>query len=265
MSEARSALATLADRVEPMEGAVRLELDGPLARLWIDNPGARNALTVGMMVQLADAVIELADWDGAALILAAATPGVFCSGGHLRQVVRAVDCPDRAEAMATAMGRVLDALLELPLVSVSALSGPAIGGGAELCTATDFRVASPAARIHFVHASLGIAPGWGGTRRLVRHLGRTTALRLLAASDPIEVDAGLDTGLVTATADDAVGAAESLLERALSRTPAAVRAIKWQVVAAEHEDPAADARAFADVWGGPAHIAALQRFRTPPK
>lgn len=260
LNEARSALAALAPaRRRP--GRVTLELDGGVAHLRIDNPEARGALTVSMMVDLADAVTRLRGWDGALVVLSSTDPRAFCAGGHLGEVGRAVDGPAAAIAMATAMATVLDGLLDLPAVSVAAIDGLALGGGAELCTACDFRVAGPQARIHFVQSRLGIAPGWGATARLVRLVGRRVALRILTSARPMTAGEGQTLGLVDHRCDGAAtDGALTWLEDLRGLAPESVRALKRQVVAASpaERDPAGEASAFASVWGGPAHRAALE-------
>ena len=77
------------------------------------------------------------------------------------------------------MTRVTNQLLSLPVLSISAIDGYAMGGGAELTTCTDLVVLSTNAKIQFVHAKRGASPGWGGLRRLVNKVGRERALRML--------------------------------------------------------------------------------------
>jgi len=257
LEAARTELEALATRVAPGEGRIALELDGDVAWLRLDNPKAHNALTIRMMAELGAAVARLAEWTGACLVLAPSTEGTFCSGGHLDQVQQALIAPDQGHRMARAMGVVLDALLDLPVVSVAAVDGPAIGGGAELTTACDLRVIRWGARVHFVHARLGVAPGWGGTGRLVRLLGRRTALRLLAEARPVQAEEAVALGLADAACEGpaAEGALE-LLAPIRALPVAAVRAVKGQVSASD--DREAQAARFAEVWGGPDHRAALR-------
>jgi enoyl-CoA hydratase/carnithine racemase len=235
---------------------VHLRLDRDSAELVIDNPAARNAITLQMMVQLADAVAALRSSPAGSLTIRATGP-VFCSGGHLGQVRKAVSTPHRAAQMCTAMSVVLDGLLTVPQISVCWLQGPAIGGGAELCMAADFRIGGPAASVHFVHSQLGIAPGWGGTARLVRHIGRKAALRILAEGRKLDVEQAQSMGLVDAL-DDGDGAWEAPWA---DKAPEAMRAVKAQVLAAEAGLPASAAQAFAEVWGSTAHVRALDALQ----
>lgn len=259
--EAKAAIARLGAGVDDRAGSIRLELEGPIARIAIDNPTARNAITLTMMAELAEVIEELGDWDGAIAVLHAASGSVFCSGGHLGQVLKAVDAPEHARTMARAMGAILDALLALPVVTVCAIDGLAVGGGAEIATATDFRVAGPSARIHFVHAALGIAPGWGGAARLVTHVGSRTALRILAEAVPIGPEQGVDLGLFDAAGPELDSALDAFVAPMLERPATAIRAVKAQIAAARAGDREAEVQAFGEVWGSPPHVAALQRIR----
>ncbi len=241
-------------------GHVQLHMDGSVAQLVLDHEARRNALTVGMMIDLAEALQTLSSWPCSVVLLRAKEPRVFCAGGDLSELPHAP--PEAAEAMCVAMSAVLDGLLDLPAVSVCLLDGLAVGGGAELTTACDVRLGTPNARVHFVQASLGIAPGWGGTGRLVGHIGRRAALRVLTRGQAVGLDEGLALGLF----DDALPGEDPMAEALawampiLDLAPAAVQAVKRQVVAAaparagSAED---EARAFGTVWGGPAHRSAL--------
>ena len=259
LQQAREVLVELGRDTPVKPGTVLLDLSGPIARLSLDNGAAKNAVTLQMMVQLADAVEALSQWRGAALILDSRHGGLFCSGGHLGQVRHAIDNPERAAQMHRAMSTVLDQLLALPLVSVSVIEGPAIGGGAELSTATDFRFMGPQSSLRFVHASLGIAPGWGGTARLVQHVGRGPTLKILVQSKSMSPQACEAVGLATFAQKPCIAAGRFLAEIA-QHPPEAIRAIKTQV--RQDRDPAV---VFSEVWGAAAHQRALDTLRAHQK
>jgi ethylmalonyl-CoA/methylmalonyl-CoA decarboxylase len=263
LGEATTALRGLATHGRGTSGSVTLEAGERVAHLRIDNPAAKGAITLQMMVQLADAIAQLRTWNGSLVVLSGSDDKVFCSGGHLGEVSRAIDSTEAARTMSLAMTSVLDALLELPAVSVAAIDGLAIGGGAEITTACDYRVAGPRAAIHFIHARLGIAPGWGGAGRLVRLLGRRCALRVLTGARPLSPGEATSLGLVDHRCPGkAVDGTLRWFEELVTLPPVAIRAIKRQVVAAgpARRDPEAEAELFAEVWGGPAHQAALEKL-----
>ncbi len=263
LTEAAASLRVLMGDLPQQDGRFTLHYEGPVAHLRIDNPQARGAMTLAMMVQLADAVTELESWTGSLVILSSNDPMAFCSGGHLGQVSRAIDGPDAARTMSLAMMSVLDGLLDLPAITVAAIDGLALGGGAELTTACDYRVAGPTAILHFVHARLGIAPGWGGAGRLVRLVGRRRALRILTDARPLAPGEAASLGLVDHRCPGgAVAGALRAFEQLVAMPPEAVRAVKHQIVCngPARRDAVTEAEAFAEVWGGPSHRATLERL-----
>lgn len=245
------------DRLRELERAVpkmpgSIQLDGDT--IVIDNPGARGALTVQMMIQLAEIVGELSSTSLGVVVLRG-TEGSFCSGGHLGQVRAGLVASERGRQMCEAMTLVLDGLATLPCLVVAAVDGPARGGGAELLTAVDHRVFSPRGSVGFVQARLGITPGWGATARLIRLLGPTQALRWLS------------TGTVRTAEElgwfaDARGLFPETLDRFLEPLQglevSALHAVKQAVLA---ESPVGrtggEGRVFATRWGGRAHRDAL--------
>jgi ethylmalonyl-CoA/methylmalonyl-CoA decarboxylase len=243
----RSAVPELPER----PGRVRLELEGDLASVVVEHPEARNALTGAMMVQLADAIRALESWEGLAVVLRAAPGPVFCAGGHLGDLKAGLLRKELGHAMAVALGDALDRLRALPCWSIAAIDGLAMGGGAELITATDWRWASPSARVHFVHTALGVVPGWGGAGRLASIVGRSQALRVLSEARPLDAEACVKIGLVDRVCADPVQEARAWTE-ALAPRREALRAAKRQVVS-----PEAHAEPFAERWGSEAHRAAL--------
>jgi len=235
------------------QGVVRREQVGSIEVLTLDAPETSNALSTAMMVDLATHVSALASSEATGLLLRSVGPA-FCAGGNLDQVRAGLGVPARGEEMSAAMTAVLDAMLALPLPSVAVVDGPAVGGGLELVTACDFRVASPRARFDPAQIRLGVATGWGGAGRLVRLLGRRVALRLLLDGASIDGPAAAAIGLVDAVVDDPEAQAHAWLV-SWARSGAATRALKAQVV-----DPDRATEAFASVWGGPLHRARMDRL-----
>ena len=241
-------------------GSVDLIKNGTVAHLVLNHPERRNAMSGAMMVQLLERVEELESWEeGVGLVLRGQSnrSKVFCSGGDLKTVE---NMPSTGGfTMATLMSEATTRLMQLPLVSVSVLEGAAVGGGAELTTCTDFRVATARASISFVQVRMGVAPGWGGASRLVDIVGKRKALQLMLSCQKVGLQEGLDCGLIDAELEeiDPVAAAERWLENLVvgDRAVEVVRTIKNMVV----EDPEEEARHFAPLWGGEANKAALSK------
>ena len=138
------------------------------AVIEISNPAARNALTGKMMVELSDAIHKLEQ--------AAARPnsqlncvvlrgarGFFCAGADLLVAKDALSSRHGGMVMSTLLVDALTRLRRLPLVSVAAIEGGAIGGGAELATACDYRVLDQSGFVQFVQARMGVSLGTTNT------------------------------------------------------------------------------------------------------
>ena len=169
--------------------------------------------------------------------------------------------------MSALMIDTLTRLRRLPVVTVAAIEGMAIGGGAELTTAMDYRVAHPNVTLRFVHAHMGVSPGWGGATRLTRLVGRQTALQLLGTALPLNMAQALEYGLV-----DKVVSAESTMEETLVEfldryvhsNPGVLHAAKRVVAgsddAASFEEAVRNEhQVFCSMWGGEANQAALKK------
>ena len=248
-------------------GSVTLRKEGRIAWLTLHNQERRNALTGPMMVQLAGAVSELEHWKEGAAVILTGDGGTFCAGLDLSCVRSGVIAsPEDGMLMSQYMTETLYRLRQLPLLSVAAVDGYGIGGGAELSTATDWRVMSQGATLRFVHAKMGATTGWGGGARLVSLVGRSTALRLLAHGTALDAAAAAAIGLcdgIGETDETAAAAALRLLvEPALvhSASVESLRAIKAAIAGASNIPEAVRAEetsAVGLVWGSDANRTAV--------
>ena len=173
----------------------RCEIDGALAVITLDDAGTRNALGP----DTAEAVLGFAQEAAAdpvvRLLALTGADGVFCSGA----AIRAWEALDPSGETLTDRGTALcDALAALPIPVLALLPGHAVGGGAELALAADWRVADPAAELRFVHAGFGLMPGFGGLARLERLVGPAQALRLLGTRARVGAEEAQAIGLVDA-------------------------------------------------------------------
>ncbi|XP_068452429.1 ethylmalonyl-CoA decarboxylase [Clinocottus analis] len=243
-----------------------LQRESGIAVLTVNYPSRMNAFSGSMMVQLEQRVSQLESWaDGKGVVVHGAA-GTFCSGSDLN-AVRAISNPQDGMKMCMFMQDALTRLLRLPLVSVALVEGRALGGGAELTTACDFRLMAPGSEIQFVHKHMGLVPGWGGAARLCRIVGSRNALKLLAGAVKVDPELGLQMGLADAAMEVQEGAgaalreAESWLGRYTDGAAPVIRAVK-KVVLSGRELPLSEALraerdAFGTVWGGPANLQAL--------
>jgi enoyl-CoA hydratase/carnithine racemase len=158
---------------------IRAERDGAVLVLTVDRPQARNALASGTMAELAQALADLAGMeDVRCAVITGAGDRAFIAGGDLKEL-EGERGEDFGARMAREMRATLDRIAALPVPVIAAVNGAAIGGGAEVAVACDFRVAADDARIGFTQARLGLMPAWGGIERLGALAGRGRALYLL--------------------------------------------------------------------------------------
>uniref|UniRef100_A0A3B3C9N3 Ethylmalonyl-CoA decarboxylase n=1 Tax=Oryzias melastigma TaxID=30732 RepID=A0A3B3C9N3_ORYME len=158
----------------------------------------------------------------------------------------------------------------LPLISVALVEGKALGGGAELTTACDFRLMASGSVIQFVHKHMGLVPGWGGAARLVGIVGSRNALKLLGGAVKVDSELGVHVGLADGVlkvdqeaerAETGLQQAESWLSQYTKGPAPVIKAVK-KVVLSGRELPLSEALRtekdiFGTVWGGPANLQAL--------
>ena len=197
-------------------GSITLSKDNEtgIAKITLSNPKIRGAISGKMMCDLHDAILDLEGWnEGKGLILLSDDPKFFSSGADLK-FAKAHDSHEGGYKMSTLMHDSLWRLSFLPYLTVSLVKGRAIGGGAELCTATDFRVFSPSGSVTFVQSKMGLTTGWGGGSRLVKIVGQREALKALVKSQEIEAKEAAELGLcdlITYAEDKAIYETENWL------------------------------------------------------
>jgi len=228
----------------------------------LSNPGARNAMSLGMMADFLAAVDELIEDPPVALIIVGEADGGFCAGGDLRDVRAHLLEDGAADAMSSRMGAATARLAAGPFVIVAAVEGAALGGGAELSQVADWVVMSASAKIGFVHARLGVSPGWGGARLLSQRVGRSAATAVLLQGRAHGLDQALSLGLAdqSAASGGALDAAEAWVKPILAAPPEAIRGALEILRTTQRMASSDTERAvFCSLWGGASHRAALAR------
>ncbi|XP_066539585.1 ethylmalonyl-CoA decarboxylase [Hoplias malabaricus] len=237
-----------------------------IAVMMVNNPARMNAFSGSMMLELEERMSELEAWTKGKALIVCGAAGTFCSGSDLN-AVRAISNPQDGMEMCTFMQNTLTRLLRLPLITVALVEGKALGGGAELTTACDFRLMTSDAVIQFVHKQMGLVPGWGGAARLVRIVGSQNALKLLSGAKKVDPSLGKQIGLVDDVLSCPSGEGNFLVETEQWLRPfttgsaPVIRAVK-KVVVSGRELPLDEALrtekdVFGTVWGGPANLEAL--------
>lgn len=208
-----------------MSSTLLFELTDRIARVTVNRPDKLNALNAIVIAELGDAVTRI-ETDSA-------VRGVLVTGAGSKSFVAGADINELTE-QGTQGGRtralvghqVFRRLERCGKPVVAAVNGFALGGGCELAMACHLRVASETARFGQPEVKLGIAPGYGGTVRLPRLVGRARALELLLTGEMIDAQEALRIGLVNRVvpAERLLTEAEALLRAILANGPLAVRA-----------------------------------------
>jgi enoyl-CoA hydratase/carnithine racemase len=239
--------------------------DGVL-RVTINRPHKRNALSRSLLGALRETfVAQAADESLHYAVLTGEGDQCFAAGGDLAEF-DALRSRDDAGALFDAASAALDAVRAFPAPVVAALNGAALGGGAELALACDYRVAAAHARTGFVQATLAITTGFGGAVDLVAALGPARAMHALGTAGSWPADMARSLGLV-----DAIAAPDQPLDEAVAvfmqpfidRPAHLVRALKrmtstYRVASADQRD--AERQGFVRTWTDAAHWDAVARM-----
>jgi len=207
---------------------LRYAEEGPVARVTLDRPEKRNALSIALSDELVRAFERVQRSTTVKVLVIGGAGDTFCAGDDITEMHGWGDPNDVMRRVRVYQG-MANSLEELDKVTVAAVDGFAVGGGLEITMACDFVVAARRARWGMPEVDVGITPGWGGTTRMARLIGRrmTKEVNLLGALHPAARAEQL--GLWNRVVDDARLEAEvdALVEVLLSKNQQAVRQLKF--------------------------------------
>jgi enoyl-CoA hydratase len=189
----------------------------------INRPEKRNALSPAVIAQLGEAVARAArEPETRALIVTGAGDKAFIAGADIREL--AAMSAAEAREMALRGQQILRRLETMGKPSVAAVNGWALGGGLELAMACTVRFASDTARLGQPEVRLGLIPGYGGTQRLPRLVGRGRALEMLLAGESVDAAEAYRIGLVNRVvpAAELMEQSREWLRKVLANAPVAV-------------------------------------------
>jgi enoyl-CoA hydratase len=211
---------------------LKIEDRGPARVITIDRPKALNALNGQVIAELSRAVealhqaIDAGDWSIRGLILTGGGAKAFVAGADIAAMVDM----DKDQAMAFASGghAVGEMLANLPIPTLAAVNGFALGGGCELAMACDFIVASDRAKFGQPEVKLGVIPGFGGTQRLLRRVGIARAIELCVTGEMIDATEALRIGLANRVVegDKLLETCEGIVAAVAKMGPLAVKEAK---------------------------------------
>jgi len=224
---------------------ILVERQDNYALIILNRPRALNALNQALMAELDAAIDELAaDESVRAIVLTGAGEKAFAAGADISEF-NSIPSASVAAEFSLRGQAILIKIERLPKPVIAAINGFALGGGCELIMACDIRLAADSARLGQPEINLGIIPGYGGTQRLTRLVGKGAAKLLCLSGDHITAQEALRIGLVdkVVPAADLLDEAKALAVKLAGKAPVAAAAIK-QAINVGSEGALADGLAF---------------------
>lgn len=234
--------------------SIDLAIDQHVATVTINNPDKLNALDEQHLNDLLTTFRSIArNGSVRAVILTGAGQRAFVAGADIKRM--STKSADEALEFARLGHAVASEIERLPQPVIAAINGFALGGGCELSLAADIRICSTNAVFAQPEVGLGIPPGWGGTQRLPRLIGKGAASELIFAGLRVKADEAARIGLVNSVHEPhlLLEHARELARLIATQSPAAVRLSKRLIAESFEGHPSAglaeEAKAFASVFG----------------
>jgi enoyl-CoA hydratase len=251
---------------------VLLERRGAVALVTLNRPDALNALSRALLEALRDAVASLEGDERVRAVVVTGAGRAFAAGADIGEM-RGMSALE-AERFSRLGHEALGALEALPVPTLAAVNGFALGGGCELACACDWIYAARRARFGQPEVNLGVLPGFGGTSRLLRRVGVAWAKELVLTGEPIGTEIGERIGLVNRTFEDpeallaaCIEAGETIAQKGPVAVALAKRAMQSGQDADVRTAHALETAAFAAVFGTRDREEGMSAFleKRPPK
>ena len=233
---------------------LRCDQTGNVATITLDRPDVLHAINAQMFDELERVFGALSDDPSIRVVLITGSGDrAFAAGADIRALTET----DAVSGLAISQrGQQVFGLIDSKLASagkpvIAAINGVALGGGCELALACTLRIASDKARLGLPEVKLGLIPGYGGSQRLTRLIGRSAALRLMLTAQIVDAPEALRLGLVDEVqpAADLLPRARALAETIASMAPLAVAGVLEAVQRGEGASFTDGLRAEADIFG----------------
>ncbi|MCB0932647.1 MAG: enoyl-CoA hydratase family protein [Mycobacterium sp.] len=203
---------------------VHHHVDGAVARLTLDSPHNRNALSARLVTQLRDGLHAAADDPAVRAIVLGHTGGTFCAGADLSEASGG-DPYEAAVGRARELAAVLRSIVECPVPVIAAIDGHVRAGGMGLVGACDIVVAGPRSTFALTEARIGVAPAIISLTLLPK-LSPRAAARYYLTAETFNAGQAADIGLVTTTADDVGLAVNAVAAEVTKASPQGLAASK---------------------------------------
>jgi enoyl-CoA hydratase len=203
---------------------------GPIVRITLNRPERRNALSMQLSDELVSAFELVQRSETAKVLVIQGAGATFCAGDDIGEMALWGDA-NQVMRRVRVYQRMADALADLDKVTISAVDGFAVGGGLEITMACDFVIATRRAKWGMPEVDVGITPGWGGTTRMARLIGRRMAkeINLIGALHPASRAASLGLWNRVVEDDRLDAEVDALVHVLLSKNQQAVRQLKFMI------------------------------------
>jgi enoyl-CoA hydratase/carnithine racemase len=231
--------------------SLRLERDGPIGRILIDRPEKRNAFNQEMWEQfpvlLGAALIDRAI---RVVVVQSATPGMFCAGADIGELMAHKDNAAWREANQAAINRTQHDLARFAKPTVAFIDGDCVGGGCGIALACDIRVATERSRIGITPAKLGLVYPLHDIKLLVDLVGPGQAKKMLYTGELLSAEEALRVGLIEAIDESSAALARQIADNS-AHSAHEMKAFIRRVLDGQSDDDLETRRVFADAFTKP--------------
>ena len=229
---------------------IKFEVNEGIGTVTINRPKAMNALNMDVLAELFDVFTKIECDDEVKAVIVTGEGKAFVAGADIAQMHQLDPIGGRKMMM---MGhKVMNLIENIEKPVIAAVNGFALGGGCELAMACDFRIASSKAKFGQPEVGLGITPGFGGTQRLSKLVGKGMAKMLILTADTINAEEALRIGLVEKVVEpeELMPACEAIAAKIASKAPIAVGMAKTCINKGYHLDLFSGSALEAEAFGG---------------
>lgn len=239
---------------------LRLERDGPIGRILIDRPDKRNAFNQEMWeqfpVMLGAALIDRAI---RVVVVQSATPGMFCAGADIGELMAHKDNAAWREANQAAINRTQHELARFAKPTIAFIDGDCVGGGCGIALACDIRVATSRARLGITPAKLGLVYPLHDTKLLVDLVGPGQAKKMLFTGELLSADDALRIRLIETIDESATPLARQVADNS-AHSAHEIKGFVRRILDGQADDDLETRRVFAEAFTKPDFLEGTMAF-----
>lgn len=205
---------------------IKYEMKDNIAYVTVDRPKALNAISTQVLTELQSVFEQIAADDEVKAVIVTGAGKAFVAGADIEQMSKLTGV--EGHEMISFGASVFNYIGSIEKPVIAAVNGFALGGGCELTMVCDIRIASEKAQFGLPEVNLGIIPGFGGTQRLPKLVGKSMAKYLIMTGEYIKADEALRIGLVEKVVphEELIPACEELARTIMSKAPLAIKTAK---------------------------------------